>query len=107
MYKKVSKALPTEPLRSAFIFMDLRSIALFQRYIENKFKYIFIFVFFSCIFSAGYGHCLHDVPRVKRYRKHIKRIQKKHAGSLYSANKQCELVYGREYHLCPYLVSCW
>ena len=56
-------------------------------------------------FSAGYGNCLHDVPRVKRYRKHIKRIQKKHAGSLYSANKQCELVYGKGYHLCPFIVS--
>lgn len=56
--------------------------------------------------DAGYGDCLHNPPKVKKYRKPIKRLQNKKAGSIYNVNKQCELIYGKGFFFCSFQNTC-
>lgn len=58
-----------------------------------------------CIFafhSTGYGECLLNEPGYRAYS-----LPSQMPGLLYNVNKQCELIFGQGYQLCPYMVSVW
>ncbi|KAK3601758.1 hypothetical protein CHS0354_016122 [Potamilus streckersoni] len=56
--------------------------------------------------DAGFAECLKDKPKMKRYRKRMKKIQRQMPGQLYKVKRQCELVYGPGHTVCPYMASC-
>lgn len=51
-------------------------------------------------FSTGYGECLLDEPVGRTYE-----LPTLLPGQIYNANRQCELMFGPGWQICPYLVS--
>ena len=52
--------------------------------------------------SAGLAECLRDSVKVDTWNNLVKKYQR--PGWLYSADRQCQFVFGAGYGLCPYMV---
>ena len=52
--------------------------------------------------SAGLAECLRDAVKVDSWNRLVKSYQR--PGWLYSADQQCQYVFGSGYGLCPYMV---
>ena len=53
--------------------------------------------------SAGFGECLLDLPTSTKFV--MKADYPQQAGKVYTADTQCELVFGEDSKRCPYMVS--
>ena len=51
-------------------------------------------------FRLGYGSCLENKPSEKNQSKYHGALP----GEIYSVDKQCQMIFGEESRLCPYMV---
>ncbi|XP_008144491.2 A disintegrin and metalloproteinase with thrombospondin motifs 9 isoform X1 [Eptesicus fuscus] len=51
--------------------------------------------------DTGYGECLLNEPGYRAYS-----LPSQLPGLLYNVNKQCELIFGQGYQVCPYMMQC-
>ncbi|KAK7117951.1 hypothetical protein R3I94_023236 [Phoxinus phoxinus] len=51
--------------------------------------------------DTGYGECLLDEPSGRTYN-----LPNQLPGQLYNANRQCELIFGPGYQVCPFMKQC-
>ncbi|XP_046582334.1 A disintegrin and metalloproteinase with thrombospondin motifs 9-like [Haliotis rubra] len=56
--------------------------------------------------DAGLAECLLDRPQTKKFRREMTLTQLQSPGQLYGVDKQCELVFGSGYVLCPHMQTC-
>ncbi|XP_041349612.1 A disintegrin and metalloproteinase with thrombospondin motifs 9-like [Gigantopelta aegis] len=56
--------------------------------------------------DAGLAECLLDKPRVRKYHQKMTAAMLHAPGQLYDVNKQCEMVFGKGYVLCPHMQTC-
>ncbi|ESO96234.1 hypothetical protein LOTGIDRAFT_174945 [Lottia gigantea] len=52
--------------------------------------------------DAGLAECLLDPPKVRKYVKMVDDNHLKAPGRLYTVERQCELVFGEQYSICPW-----
>ncbi|XP_052779988.1 A disintegrin and metalloproteinase with thrombospondin motifs 9-like [Mya arenaria] len=55
--------------------------------------------------DSGHGNCLHNKPKMKKYRRKIKEFQTRKSGSIYNVDKQCTLMYGKGAKHCHFHLS--
>ncbi|KAK6176237.1 hypothetical protein SNE40_014557 [Patella caerulea] len=55
--------------------------------------------------DAGLAECLLDRPKVRKYVEMVDDTHLKAPGQLYTVERQCELVFGQEYTICPWYMT--